>query len=241
MLRRHHLREPTALCCGIPRAGVRVRAVQSSQNPEKAPGFTRAAVGETPRNSRIRLSPNILSSRKGQSAVQRLVRGALARSLSLPLCFGPPKILEGKKKKSEFRSDFSSSWLNLTLARETLVTNPQIDLGATSRIESQAWNNNAKPRGILSVLRAIQVSFFSRISTVCYNDNYLCTARHSSPRASVLMCAKCAWMWIRLLMKICSASFFNADVSIYDLMDCVGSILRLTKTLFAHEYLWELF
>ncbi|EFN68506.1 hypothetical protein EAG_06386 [Camponotus floridanus] len=64
--------EPTALCCSIPRVGVRVRAVQSSQNPEKAPGFTRAAVGETPRNSRIRLSPNILSSRKGQSAVQRL-------------------------------------------------------------------------------------------------------------------------------------------------------------------------
>lgn len=53
------LRKLTALCCGIPCAGVRVRAVQSSQNPEKAPGFTRAAVGETPRNSRIRLSPNI--------------------------------------------------------------------------------------------------------------------------------------------------------------------------------------
>ncbi|KYN32129.1 hypothetical protein ALC56_13507 [Trachymyrmex septentrionalis] len=49
----------TALCYGIPCVGVRVRAVQSSQNPEKAPGFTRAAVGETPRNSRIRLSPNI--------------------------------------------------------------------------------------------------------------------------------------------------------------------------------------
>ncbi|KYN02807.1 hypothetical protein ALC62_06385 [Cyphomyrmex costatus] len=49
----------TALCCGIPCVGVRVRAVQSSQNPEKAPGFTRAAVGETPCNSRIRLSPNI--------------------------------------------------------------------------------------------------------------------------------------------------------------------------------------
>ncbi|EZA52171.1 hypothetical protein X777_08684, partial [Ooceraea biroi] len=55
--------ESTALCCGIPRVGVRVRAVQSSQNPEKAPGFTRAAVGETPRNSRIRLSPNISSTR----------------------------------------------------------------------------------------------------------------------------------------------------------------------------------
>lgn len=74
----------TALCCGIPRSGVRVRAVQSSQNPEKAPGFTRAAVGETPRDSRIRLSPNIFStsSRKGQSAVQRLVRGALAHSVA---------------------------------------------------------------------------------------------------------------------------------------------------------------
>ncbi|KYQ54588.1 hypothetical protein ALC60_06504, partial [Trachymyrmex zeteki] len=52
-------RKLTALCYGIPCVGVRVRAVQSSQNPEKAPGFTRAAVGETPRNSRIRLSPNI--------------------------------------------------------------------------------------------------------------------------------------------------------------------------------------
>ncbi|TGZ55396.1 Uncharacterized protein DBV15_08576, partial [Temnothorax longispinosus] len=68
-------RKPTALCCGIPRAGVRVRAVQSSQNPEKAPGFTRAAVGETPRNSRIRLSPNIFCIRVVKDSRRLLLCG----------------------------------------------------------------------------------------------------------------------------------------------------------------------
>ncbi|KOX78592.1 hypothetical protein WN51_07453, partial [Melipona quadrifasciata] len=58
------VRSGTVLCGGIPLAtsGERVRAVQSSQNPGDAPGFGRAAVGETPRESRIRgLSPNAFS------------------------------------------------------------------------------------------------------------------------------------------------------------------------------------
>ena len=61
-------RSGTVLCGGIPLAtsGERVRAVQSSQNPGDAPGFGRAAVGETPRDSRIRgLSPNAFSSPRG--------------------------------------------------------------------------------------------------------------------------------------------------------------------------------
>lgn len=82
----------TALCGGIPLAasGARVRAVQSSQNPGDAPGFGRATVGETPRDSRIRACrrmPSPLGAKKDSRPLRFVSKGVgpsalpLARSL----------------------------------------------------------------------------------------------------------------------------------------------------------------
>lgn len=60
--------------------GVGVRAVQSSQNPGDAPGRGRAAVGETPRDSRIRACR-----RKGQSAGAFRLEGRWPALFSLTL------------------------------------------------------------------------------------------------------------------------------------------------------------
>jgi 1,6-anhydro-N-acetylmuramate kinase len=97
--------ESTALCCGIPHVGVRVRTVQSSQNPEEAPGFTRAAVGETPRNSRIRLSPNISSTRVVKDSRRYSVWLEGRWPGSFTLC-APAKL---KGNPPGFRQEISSS------------------------------------------------------------------------------------------------------------------------------------
>lgn len=138
-------------------------------------------------------------------------------ALSLTLV-RPPKILGEKKIPGSVRLLVILTELFDWHARASEWQIRKSTSGDLARIgtEREIMPNRGNPQCLFFCLRTVQVSFSSPTNLYSlFNDNYLYT-RHPPPRVrACLMCAKCAWMWVCLLIEICLASFFNADVSMY--------------------------